>query len=60
MITWAMSSNRRWVETTLMVGTKGKLVMEPFPVVKKIMLQPDATYQRKEETSHTRFGTMSG
>jgi hypothetical protein len=26
--------HRREVETILMVGTKGKLVMEPLPVVK--------------------------
>jgi hypothetical protein len=26
-----------------MVGTKGKLVIEPLPVVKKIMLAPAAT-----------------
>jgi len=26
-----------------MVGTKGKFVMEPLPVVKKIMFAPEAT-----------------
>jgi hypothetical protein len=27
-----------------MVGTNGKLVIEPLPVVKRIMLQPEATW----------------
>ena len=36
-------SYRSVVVTILIVGTKGKLVMEPLPVTKKIMLEPDAT-----------------
>ena len=31
------------VVTTFMVGTKGKLVMEPLPVVKKTAFAPVAT-----------------
>ena len=27
-----------------MVGTKGKLVIEPLPVVKKMMFPPEAPY----------------
>src|SRR5687768_14611022 len=37
------SSNRAVVVITLIVGTNGKFVIDPFPVANKIMLQPAAT-----------------
>ena len=44
-ISLSMREKRFEVETTLTVGTKGKLVIEPFPVEKKMTLHPEATYQ---------------
>ncbi len=38
------SSKRAVVVMTLIVGTNGKLVIEPLPVEKRIMLQPAATW----------------
>jgi hypothetical protein len=39
------------VVTNLSVGTNGKLVIDPFPVVKKIRLQPLATWPATDSRS---------